>query len=199
MADISENTLMKIEQGQTRNPGVLTVSTVCRALNITVDELLRSPEAAKLQEATMTHGIVSAGYQGRTIESFVEALQEAGVSTVADVRLNAISRKSGFSKTRLREALTSAGIDYVHLRSLGNAKENRKPFWDGRLDEGRRNYRNTLETAEAKGALRQLGALANKQVVALLCFEGDIQSCHRKVIIDEVTGAQQVPVIELPA
>ena len=66
----------------------------------------------------MINGIVSVGYEGRQIDDFVAGLQRAGVRTVADVRLNAISRKPGFSKTRLRDALAAVGIGYVHMRSL---------------------------------------------------------------------------------
>lgn len=142
----------------------------------------------------MTHRIVSIGYEGRTIESFVVELQRAGVQTVADVRLNAISRKAGFSKTRLRDALAAVGIDYVHLRSLGNPRENRQPFWDGRLEEGRRVFRDILTTPDAAAALRELGTLARDRVVAVLCFENDVERCHRKVILDQVASAAVVAV-----
>lgn len=147
----------------------------------------------------MTHGIVSVGYEGRNIEDFVAALVEAGVQTVADVRLNAISRKAGFSKTRLKDALAAAGIDYRHMRSLGNAKENRSPFWEGRVDEGRRVFRQAIQNPEAESSLDELSLLVRDQVVAVLCFETDVEKCHRKVIIDEIVGTTKAPVAALPA
>ncbi len=113
----------------------------------------------------MTHGVVSAGYEGRSIEEFVAALQELEVGTVADVRLNAISRNACFSKSRLREALASAGIGYRHLRSLGNAKENRQPFWTGRVEEGRRVFREALHVPEAEAELHELAELTADHVV----------------------------------
>lgn len=127
-AGLSLNTVMKIEQGQTHDPGVLKIAALCRALSVSIDELvIEAGRARELQEvSSVTHRIVSIGYEGRTIESFVVELQRAGVQTVADVRLNAISRKAGFSKTRLRDALAAVGIDYVHLRSLGNPRENHR-------------------------------------------------------------------------
>lgn len=145
----------------------------------------------------MTHGIVSAGYEGRSIEEFVAALQELGVGTVADVRLNAISRKAGFSKSRLREALASAGIGYRHLRSLGNAKENRQPFSRGRVEEGRRVFREALHAPEAEAELYELAELAADHVVAVLCFEADAEMCHRQVVIDQVVDSRGVPVATL--
>lgn len=199
-AGLSINTLMKVEQGQTRDPGVLKVAALCRALSVSIDELVHDAERKQLpREATaMTHGIVSVGYEGRTIDNFVAELVRAGVHTVADVRLNAISRKAGFSKTRLREALAAAGIDYRHMRSLGNTKENRLPFWEGRVEEGRQVFRERLQSPEAESSLNELSALARDQVVAVLCFETDVEKCHRKVIIDEVAGATEVPVAALP-
>lgn len=200
-AGLSTNTLMKVEQGQTRDPGVLKVAALCQALSMSVDELVRDAELEqpRREDPAMTHGIVSVGYEGRSIHDFVAALEEAGVQTVADVRLNAISRKAGFSKTRLKNALAAAGIDYLHMRSLGNAKENRSPFWDGRIDEGRRVFREAIQNPEAESSLGELSALVRDQVVAVLCFETDVEKCHRKVIIDEVVGATKAPVAALPA
>ena len=87
-AGVSKNTLMKLEQGQTRDPGVLTVAALCRALSVSIDELVTEAQSINpLSEApAMTYGIVSVGYEGRTIDGFVADLQEAGVQTVADVR-----------------------------------------------------------------------------------------------------------------
>jgi len=199
-AGLSSNTLMKVEQGQTRDPGVLKVVALCRALSVTIDELVREAERSQLarEVPAMTHGIVSVGYEGRTIDDFVTELVRGGVQTVADVRLNAISRKAGFSKTRLRDALAAAGIDYRHMRSLGNTKENRPPFWEGRVEEGRQVFRERLRSPEAESSLNELSALVRDQVVAVLCFETDVEKCHRKVIIDEVAGTTEVPVTALP-
>jgi uncharacterized protein (DUF488 family) len=114
------------------------------------------------------------------------------------VRLNAISRKPGFSKRRLREALAAAGIGYLHLRSLGNAKENREPFRTGRVAEGRRVFGEVLRAPEAEASLAELADLASEQVVAVLCFEADAEVCHRQVVIDHVLQTRHLPVAELP-
>lgn len=147
----------------------------------------------------MSHGVVSVGYEGRTIEGFVQSLVSAGVTAVADVRLNAISRKAGFSKSRLQAALADADIDYQHFRTLGNPKENREPFWTGRVLEGRATYRELLARDEQTSALSELGNLADRQVVAVLCFEHDHERCHRQVLIDELVQHSDIPVQHLPA
>jgi transcriptional regulator with XRE-family HTH domain len=201
MAGLSTNTLMKVEQGQTRDPGVLKVAALCRVLSVSIDELVLDAEQTQppWKGTGMTHGIVSVGYEGRTIEDFVSGLMQAGVHTVADVRLNAVSRKAGFSKTRLREALATAGIDYRHMRSLGNPKENRLPFREGRAEHGRHTFREVLRSPMAEACLEELAGLAQDHVVAVLCFESDVEKCHRKVIIDRVVGATAVSVAALPS
>lgn len=147
----------------------------------------------------MAHGVVSAGYEGRTIKGFVESLVALGVTTVADVRLNAISRKAGFSKGRLHAALAEADIDYLHFRTLGNPRENRERFWIGRLQEGRDAYRELLSGDDQVSALTELGELADQQVVAILCFEQDHERCHRQVVIDQLINQIELPVQHLPA
>jgi uncharacterized protein (DUF488 family) len=44
--------------------------------------------------------LFSVGYEGRDPSDFVELLQKNGVTVLLDVRLDAISRKPGFSKKR---------------------------------------------------------------------------------------------------
>ena len=63
--------------------------------------------------------ITGLGYQGLTIDEYTQKLVEQNIQTVVDVRLTPILRKSGFSKTRLKNHLEKHGINYVHFRELG--------------------------------------------------------------------------------
>ncbi|MFJ4412256.1 DUF488 family protein [Streptomyces sp. NPDC088910] len=111
---------------------------------------------------------------------------DSRIDIVADVRLTPISRKPGFSKTRLGAALSGAGIEYAHLRALGNPKANRAPFWDGRLAEGKAQFRSVLRSDEARSDLDRLAAHAKHSRVAVLCFEADENRCHRQVVLETV-------------
>ena len=51
------------------------------------------------------------GYEATTMGEFLDALKSAGVERVIDVRAVANSRRPGFSKTPLRNALAEVGID----------------------------------------------------------------------------------------
>ncbi|MFF6874653.1 DUF488 family protein [Streptomyces sp. NPDC012474] len=188
-AGIAVGTLARLESEGAIQPGFFTVGAVAEALDISLDELFRETKVAP--------GLWSAGYEGRDIDSFVASLLDSRIDVVADVRLTPISRKKGFSKTRLGEALAEAGIEYTHLRGLGNPKDNRAPFWDGRLDVGRARFRGVLRSEEAQTDLERLAEHARQSRVAVLCFEKDESRCHRQVVLDTVRKRAAVPVIPL--
>lgn len=133
-------------------------------------------------------GLVSVGYEGRTVEDLVEVLVAQNVQVVADVRLTPLSRKPGLSKTKLSAALTEAGVEYVHLRPLGNPRENRAPFWSGAVVAGVRRFRELMQEPTSSACLDHLAELARTRRVAVLCFERDHDRCHRQVVTDEVTS-----------
>ncbi|WP_418606636.1 DUF488 family protein [Georgenia sp. SUBG003] len=61
--------------------------------------------------------LIGWGYEGRSID-LLALTKATGAKTVADVRLNPISRKAGFSKRALSAALDAADVRYVHFRGL---------------------------------------------------------------------------------
>lgn len=132
--------------------------------------------------------VIGVGYEGREIDEFIQDLVRRGVTRLVDVRLTPISRKRGFSKSALRSALSDAGIVYDHRRELGNAKENRAGFGgdDSTLDRAKARYSVTLQSAEARASLDELGQLAERECLAVLCFEADQRRCHRDVVLDEI-------------
>lgn len=134
---------------------------------------------------------IGVGYEGATIEGFCAQLQALGVVSVADVRLNALSRKRGFSKNGLRSALAESGIAYVHLPDLGNPRENRDGFaapGSPAGDAARKVYLERLETDKAQSALRRITELAADGVVAVMCFERDEHECHREMVLETLDG-----------
>src|ERR1039458_1711404 len=100
----------------------------------------------------MKAGIYSIGYEGFEVDGLIEFLMSKGVSMLVDVRLNAVSRKPGWSKFSLLAALEQAGIEYRHERLLGNPKDNRDSFRLGDGSEGRKRMRAILKNGSG-GAL----------------------------------------------
>lgn len=133
--------------------------------------------------------IMGHGYEGRDVAQYVEDLRAWNADVLVDVRLNAISRKKGFSKTALRSALADAGIRYEHRPELGNPKDNRDGFWEPGTDRHRAavaRFDASLDGVEAADAVQRVAEMAIRERVVLLCFEADERCCHRKVVIQRV-------------
>ena len=131
--------------------------------------------------------LLSIGYESRTVDELIQVLRRAKVQVLVDVRLNAISRKRGFSKTALAMALRDAGIEYRHERSLGNPRDNREAFRRGE-EAARQRYRRHLENG-ASPRRDEIVNLARSKRVALFCYEQQHDECHRSCIIDSALEA----------
>jgi uncharacterized protein (DUF488 family) len=136
--------------------------------------------------------IFTIGYEGTTVGEFLSALQGAGVERVIDVRAVPNSRRPGFSKTPLRNALAEVGIDYVHLRALGTPADGRAAARAGKKAELERIYAGQLELPEAMAESAQLIDLAAEKPSALLCFERDPAGCHRALLLRWVAPGAEV-------
>lgn len=130
--------------------------------------------------------IFTIGYEATTMADFLAALQGAGVQRVIDVRAVPNSRRPGFSKTPLRNALAEVGIDYVHLKALGTPSEGRSAARAGRQDDLKRIYAGQLELPEAMVQAEQMLELAAEKPSALLCYERDPAGCHRSLLLAAV-------------
>jgi uncharacterized protein (DUF488 family) len=136
--------------------------------------------------------IFTIGYEGVTQAEFVSALKQAGVERVIDVRAVPNSRRPGFSKTPLRNALSEEGIEYVHLRALGTPADGRAAARAGRTDDLERIYAGQLELPEAIAESAQMIELAREKPSALLCYERDPGGCHRTLLLRTVAADADV-------
>lgn len=135
------------------------------------------------------HGVIGIGYEGLSVEELTSRIAGWGVTTLVDVRLNAISRKHGFSKKALSAYLADHGVTYRHMPELGNPRENREGYGDSGTKAGqdaRALFAARLESPEANDRLTQIVALASNERVAILCFEKHESSCHRHEILNAV-------------
>jgi uncharacterized protein (DUF488 family) len=133
--------------------------------------------------------VFTVGYEGRTIEELLTLLRDHRVQVLVDVRLNAISRRRGFSKTALSDSLADAGIEYVHEPGLGNPKDNRDAFREGEASAHKRYLRHVQK--HGTDAVARVSELVANTPTALLCVEREPATCHRSAIASEL-GAQVV-------
>lgn len=60
------------------------------------------------------------GYEGSSLDGYLNRLIKNNVRTLIDLRRNPLSRKYGFSKKTLAETVKKLGIDYVHIPELAS-------------------------------------------------------------------------------
>lgn len=146
---------------------------------------LTAPDSAKAALAASLW-VGSVGYEHyRLNDEFARRLRDAGVERLIDVRELPISRRKGYAKTALCEAMASVGIEYVHIKALGNPKPFRDLYKSGQVAEGRENYEQYLREKQGD-ALRNLVPLLQEKRSALMCVEHDPAACHRTVIVDSL-------------
>jgi uncharacterized protein (DUF488 family) len=125
------------------------------------------------------------GYEGITIDAYVDKLIAHNIALVVDVRKNPLSMKYGFSKTKLKNYLEKAGIAYEHIPALGIDSELRKNL------DSQKDYAELFELYRKKilpdqevsiETIRSL--LKRYKRIALTCFEAHHTSCHRHKITE---------------
>ncbi len=125
------------------------------------------------------------GYQALTPPELVKRLKNAGVERVVDVRELPLSRRRGFSKSPLAATLEAAGIEYEHVRELGNPKPTRDRYKSGDIEGGAREYRAHLHNGSYPALIELAESLADVKT-CLLCLEASHNDCHRAVIAGAV-------------
>jgi len=131
-------------------------------------------------------GLVTIGYEGRSLEAYLNLLFKDGVTLLCDVRRNPLSRKYGFAKSTLRSACDGMGIRYEHVPELGIASEERKEL------KTQADY-DALFAVYERDSLPQQGAALRRifdwiqhegHRVALTCYEAEPCQCHRHCVAE---------------
>ena len=123
------------------------------------------------------------GYEGLELDEFVTRLREQQIKVLIDIREKPASRKPGFSKTPLREALEEVGIEYVHVKALGSPSTIRYEYKNGGDKETFfKAYRAYLKTQLAH--LRTVLEAVREKTCCLMCLERHAWECHRSAVSD---------------
>ena len=130
-------------------------------------------------------GLVTLGYEGRSLEAYLNVLLKNSVTLLCDVRRNPLSRKYGFSKSTLSNACEGVGIRYEHLPELGIDSDERRDL------KTQADYDALFVEYERKSLPRQTEALAKirewmqaGELVALTCYELLPEQCHRHCVAE---------------
>lgn len=150
-------------------------------------ELLSMEELTKVEQQKRTFtetGLFSIGYEGITLETYINKLIINDVHILCDVRKNAYSQKYGFSKSQLQKACEGVGIQYIHIPELGIESEQRQDLRSQKdYDILFEHYENKTLTNNWEALLRVRKLIETDKRIALTCFEKDPAQCHRSRII----------------
>ena len=143
-------------------------------------------------------GLCTIGYEGRTLEDYLNRLIQDGVTVLCDVRRNPLSRKYGFSKGTLSKACEGVGIRYEHLPKLGIASEDRREL------HTQADYDALFTLYERENLPKQSKALKKIRTwieagerVALTCFEKLPHQCHRHCVAEALEGMMRKSAVHL--
>jgi uncharacterized protein (DUF488 family) len=144
--------------------------------------------------ATKRITLATIGYESAELADFIATLKLAGVTRLLDVRELPISRRKGFAKKALSEALGRAGIDYVHLRGLGDPKEGRQAARAGNFVQFRRVFNRHMLSALAQADLQSAVRYVAEGGACLMCYERDHTNCHRGIVAETLSSKMGVVV-----
>ena len=125
-------------------------------------------------------GLYTIGYEGMSLEEYLNKLIKYDIKVLCDVRRNPLSMKYGFSKNQLKSACENLGIQYKHFPELGIKSEDRRNVsTQNDIDLLFKSYlENTIpETIDSQENLVEL--IKEHKRTAITCFEADINKCHR--------------------
>jgi uncharacterized protein (DUF488 family) len=155
--------------------------------------------------------VATIGVYGWTLEGFLDALREADVELLVDVRQRRGVRGREYSwanAQRLQAGLAGAGIRYAHHAELAPTTELRQVQYreDDRLGVGKRSRaelapeyaaRYVDEILDHVDLDELVGELPVDRASALFCVERDPEACHRSLVAARLADEHGVSVVHL--
>lgn len=142
----------------------------------------------------MTYPFYTIGHATRPIGQFIDLLQGAEVTLIADVRTVPRSRTNPqYDRTALPQALAAYHIGYEHIAALGGLRGRDRgvppdvnAFWqNGSFHK----YADYAMGDGFRAGLVRLRELGSRQCCAVMCAETLWWRCHRRIITDYLLAA----------
>ena len=160
--------------------------------SIKATEILSTTDFQKINDArpkTNKTILYTIGYEGISLEEYLNRLIKNDVQVLVDVRKNPLSMKYGFSKSLLKRFCESIGIQYIHFPEVGIESNQRQELnCQKDYDQLFKIYKthNLTKTTQTQSVIFDILKL-NKRI-ALTCFESNICQCHRKSLAEAITS-----------
>jgi uncharacterized protein (DUF488 family) len=136
--------------------------------------------------------VYSLGYEGLSIDGFLDVVLKAGIQMVIDSRYNPISRKYGFSKSSLANKCHYVGTRYHQFSEMGipskirSQIQDRQALWDFYTEEILSRNSEVLES---------IANICMSDPSVLICFERKPEDCHRHIIARELSIRTRLPIV----
>lgn len=154
------------------------------------------PEQRREQRPVAEKAIYTAGYEGKTVDEFLNLLMRSGIRRLIDVRYNPISRRYGFHKSTLARLCNSLDIDYQHLPGLGISGSARASLSStDSYVELFKEYRCGL--SDRWDDLQKAMTLLKSKPSVLVCMEANPEYCHRNMLAQHLLGVIDLPIKHL--
>lgn len=128
------------------------------------------------------------GHSNHAIGDFIALLNKHNITTIVDVRSQPYSQWADqFNRELLKHDLTEAGIEYTYMGdTLGGRPLAQELYAAG---QARPDYKKMMQLPAYQRSIQELLELAQGRAVAIMCSEGDYQSCHRHLLITQTLVA----------
>jgi uncharacterized protein (DUF488 family) len=180
-SNLSSKELIKLTYQQ--YPFYATKSTIAK--EVLTKEEYQNVEAQKRKSTDTV--LFTIGYEGVSLESYINKLILNDVKVLCDVRKNSFSMKYGFSKSQLKKACEGVGIQFLHIPEVGIKSEKRQELnCQADYDALFKEYTKTVLVNEKEKQYAILELLKSEGRIALTCFEKNIHQCHRKHLANSI-------------
>ena len=129
------------------------------------------------------------GYEGISLERYLNRLIRNNISLLCDVRKNALSMKYGFSKNQLKNSCEGVGIKYIHIPEVGIQSDKRQELNSQKdYDKLFREYVSNNLSQTLNYQKKILSLLKDNKRIALTCFEANNCQCHRTHLAESISN-----------
>ena len=144
---------------------------------LTNEQYINIIKAKPQNDATTLYTI---GYEGISLEAYLNRLIKNDIKVLVDVRNNPLSMKYGFSKSQLKTYCESLNIEYIHIPEVGIQSSQRQNLYRQSDYDALFKVYNEVNLKKTQIYQEQiLNLLIAKKRIALTCFEANICQCHR--------------------
>lgn len=158
----------------------------------------RNSELTDRYRSRMTEApaVYTCGYQGHSLESFLNKMIATGIERIVDVRNNACSRKYGFSGRTLAKTCPRVSLLYEHVPDLGIPGELRRELsTQGDYDRLFDDYEAGLPAKES--LVDHVAGTMSQSPSVLICYEAEPEQCHRSRLADKVAQKNGLDIVHL--